>query len=44
MQRSYPFYDLWLVAVKGGLPADAVRRLAEAHFPAEQRRVALGEF
>jgi len=41
MQRSHPFYDLWMAAAKEALPADAIRQLAEAHSPTEQRSVAL---
>lgn len=43
MQRPHPFYDLWLLAVKQGLPGEQARALADAHFPAEQRTAALAD-
>ncbi len=43
MQRPHPFYDLWLLAIKQGLPDGQARALADAHFPAEQRTAALAD-
>jgi SAM-dependent methyltransferase len=44
MQRTHPFYDLWLLAVSNSLPEDYLRELVDRHFPREKRGKIVGEF
>ncbi len=44
MQRTHPYYDLWAIASKDRKPEEALRSLANGHFPADGRTAAIGEY
>ncbi len=44
MQRTRPFFDLWVVAAKARMPEERLKALAHQHFPNEHRGTAIGDF
>ncbi len=44
MQRTRPFFDLWVIAAKSRMPEASLKKLANLHFPNEQRGTAIGDF
>lgn len=44
MQRTKPFFDLWVIAAKSRMPENRLKELASQHFPKEQRGKAIGDF